>query len=285
MLSLYSQALFKRANLPALTQFRPPSLPQRIYSQSVAPRQEHYRRYCDVVGWHDSDQVHPCYLQVLALRLQLKCLLDKKSPFAAMGLIHIENAIEVHRTPDLAQPIDLRVRFKSVKQHRHGWLLTLEVQAFQDEKCIHEATSGYLARVHAAHVGLRQPENGGQHPLPAGDVAGELDADAGIGRRYARVAGDINPIHLSAVSARLFGFKSALAHGMWSLAAAASNIVDEQHNHSAKGVIEALSCSFHKPLLLPGSAEVRMDKATTPYGFTVARDDTLFISGKIGLTD
>ena len=36
-----------------------------------------------------------------------------------------------------------------------------------------------------------------------------------IGRRYAAVSGDRNPIHLHALAAKAFGFPSAIAHGMW----------------------------------------------------------------------
>ena len=39
-----------------------------------------------------------------------------------------------------------------------------------------------------------------------------------LGRRYAAISGDYNPIHLGALSAKLFGFKQAIAHGMWSKA-------------------------------------------------------------------
>src|SRR5699024_626001 len=42
-----------------------------------------------------------------------------------------------------------------------------------------------------------------------------LQIAADIGRRYAFVAGDFNPIHLSAYTARLFGFDHAIATGMW----------------------------------------------------------------------
>ena len=43
-------------------------------------------------------------------------------------------------------------------------------------------------------------------------------APADIGRQYAKVSGDYNPIHLSAVSAKLFGFPTAIAHGLWNKA-------------------------------------------------------------------
>jgi acyl dehydratase len=46
----------------------------------------------------------------------------------------------------------------------------------------------------------------------------------GVGRQYARVSGDFNPIHIMDVTARFFGFKRAIAHGMWSLARCAAEI-------------------------------------------------------------
>jgi acyl dehydratase len=36
----------------------------------------------------------------------------------------------------------------------------------------------------------------------------------------------LNPIHLSDASAKLFGFKGAIAHGMWSLARCAADLDD-----------------------------------------------------------
>jgi acyl dehydratase len=39
-----------------------------------------------------------------------------------------------------------------------------------------------------------------------------------VGRRYAAVSGDRNPIHTSRLAARAFGFRQPIAQGMWSLA-------------------------------------------------------------------
>ena len=36
-----------------------------------------------------------------------------------------------------------------------------------------------------------------------------------IGRRYAGVSGDRNPIHLHGLTAKLFGMPRPIAHGMW----------------------------------------------------------------------
>ena len=39
-----------------------------------------------------------------------------------------------------------------------------------------------------------------------------------LGRRFAKVAGDRNPIHMYWWTARLFGFRRPIIHGMWTLA-------------------------------------------------------------------
>ena len=41
---------------------------------------------------------------------------------------------------------------------------------------------------------------------------------------FAGISGDFNPIHIADVAARFFGFKRAIAHGMWSLARCAAEI-------------------------------------------------------------
>jgi acyl dehydratase len=67
-----------------------------------------------------------------------------------------------------------------------------------------------------------------------------------LGRRYATISGDYNPIHLSALSAKLFGFKYAIAHGMWSKARclAAMDSLIPQAGYS-------VDVNFLKPVFLP----------------------------------
>ena len=49
--------------------------------------------------------------------------------------------------------------------------------------------------------------------LPVGTIRWRVPDD--IGRRYAKVSGDVNPIHMSSLTAKALGFKRAIAHGMW----------------------------------------------------------------------
>jgi acyl dehydratase len=71
-----------------------------------------------------------------------------------------------------------------------------------------------------------------------------------IGRRYASVSGDINPIHMHPLSARLFGFPKPIAHGMWLKARCLAALEGELPLVSPAGAI-AVEVSFKLPLLLP----------------------------------
>ena len=51
----------------------------------------------------------------------------------------------------------------------------------------------------------------------------EWEVSENTGRRYALTSGDFNLIHIHAITAKAFGFKQAIAHGMWSKAKALSS--------------------------------------------------------------
>jgi acyl dehydratase len=74
---------------------------------------------------------------------------------------------------------------------------------------------------------------------------------AQLGRDYAHASGDYNPIHLTTLSAKAFGFPRAIAHGMWTLARAAAAL------QPPKPLAEAvISAEFKLPMLLPGDASL-----------------------------
>ena len=68
---------------------------------------------------------------------------------------------------------------------------------------------------------------------------------ADIGRRYASVSGDRNPIHMHPLSARLFGMPRPIAHGMWLKARCLAELEHELPDAFTAEV------AFKLPLFLP----------------------------------
>jgi acyl dehydratase len=70
-----------------------------------------------------------------------------------------------------------------------------------------------------------------------------------VGRRYAGVSGDRNPIHLHPLSARLFGMSRPIAHGMWTKARCLAALESELPDAFAVDV------RFKVPVQLPGKVD------------------------------
>ena len=68
--------------------------------------------------------------------------------------------------------------------------------------------------------------------------------------RYAAVSGDVNPIHLHPLTARVFGFPRAIAHGMWTAARALAALQGRLPDALTYDV------GFGRPLLLPSTVEL-----------------------------
>ena len=84
---------------------------------------------------------------------------------------------------------------------------------------------------------------------PAGGVEWRLPAD--LGREYAAVSGDHNPIHLYPLTAKAFGFQRQIAHGMWSKARCVAAFENRLPDAATVEV------EFKKPIFLPGKVAVR----------------------------
>ncbi|HEY3546267.1 MAG TPA: MaoC/PaaZ C-terminal domain-containing protein [Propionicimonas sp.] len=96
-------------------------------------------------------------------------------------------------------------------------------------------------------------------PVPTGQW--RLAAD--VGRRYAAVSGDRNPIHLSPVAAKAFGFPRTSAHGMYTAARALADVGPD------RGDAFTWDVEFSAPVLLPSTVMMRVARlgATSGAGF------------------
>ena len=73
-------------------------------------------------------------------------------------------------------------------------------------------------------------------------------------RHYASVGGDHNPIHTSSIGAKLFGFPTSIAHGMFTAAAVLANIEGQLPD------AVRYSVRFGKPVLLPARVGLYIDR-------------------------
>jgi acyl dehydratase len=216
--------------------------------------------YARVCGFGLGNTLPVTYPHVLTFPLQVALMSDRSFPLALPGLVHVRNTIEQLRAIGTGEPLDLEVWAERFATHRSGATVDLCASVSTGGAEVWRGRSVYLAR------GGKAPEG-----APASDVdvsvvdtrpsaTWRVPDDAG--RRYASVSGDVNPIHLSGLTAKAFGFKRAIAHGMWMKARALAALQGRLPDAVTADV------AFKKPLLLPST--VVLSTAEAGGGWDVA---------------
>jgi hypothetical protein len=237
-------------------------------------------RYAEVCGFSLRDELPVTYPHLLAFPLQMALMADGSFPFGAVGLVHIDNRITQHRPIAVAEQLQIRVRATPLQPHPRGRSFSLLTEVLSDVEPVWEGVSRML------HRGNRKPAGSTATPPGCEESFGELssgDSPTGgaaaqstppqpssewhlsgdLGRRYAAVSGDRNPIHLHPLSARAFGFPRAIAHGMWTKArclAALESRLPEAYRVEVR---------FRKPILLPARVQFLPIPRGSEIDFTV----------------
>ncbi|MEN0128492.1 MAG: MaoC/PaaZ C-terminal domain-containing protein, partial [Brevundimonas sp.] len=110
-------------------------------------------------------------------------------------------------------------------------------------------------------------EAGGRRPFEAPTPTGRWHLGRDIGRQYASVSGDRNPIHLSALSAKALGFPRAIAHGMYTAARGLAAV------GAARGDSYEWTVDFAKPVLLPSSPSICIARDADGFDLTLWNQD------------
>lgn len=237
----------------------------------VTVERAHAERYAALCGFPIKDTVALTYPHMLAQPLHLAILTDPRFPVPAMGMVHIENSISQHRRIAIGETLDVTVSVGSPVPHPVGtaWRLTSTIAA--DGETAWSSVSTYLRR------GRRDPDAAWPNDLvdvAPGGVVWPLKAD--LGRRYAAVSGDFNPIHLTALSAKALGFPRQIAHGMWTKARCVAML----ENRLPEAV--RVDVAFKKPVFLPGSVAYGSHATDDGYAFSLHKrgSETLHLLGR-----
>ena len=245
-----------------------------------------YNRVC---GFSLRDHLPPTYPHVLAFPLHMAVMADGSFPFGAIGLVHVENQIVQHRRIGLDEELTIKVKPTKLQPHPKGRTFSLQTKVKAGNRIVWESTSTMLRRGGGSEAAPTNSQPDAHHG--SGEIGRNRDADTGselaasaewklggdLGRRYAAVSGDRNPIHMHAWTAKPLGFPRAIAHGMWTkarcLAALESRLPDAFQ----------VDVRFRKPILLPGRVEFASSRQDEDIAFAVrdAKRGTPHLDGHV----
>lgn len=223
-----------------------PRIEARLASVTVDRR--HLARYAELCGAAAGGALPIAYPHVIAMPLHLAMLGGDAFPVRLFGLVHVRNRIAMRRPLSVDAPAAIQSWIEGYRDTDRGQEFDLETRYIVAGETLWDETCTFLARRRGGGSEHKStsPRTAERPTTPPGAATRSFDAPAGLGRRYAFVSGDLNPIHMSDLSARMFGFRRAIAHGMWSLARTAAELADGNVACPCE-----LTVSFKLPIPLP----------------------------------
>lgn len=235
--------------------------------------------YAKLCGFNFNGKSLPLtYPHILAFSLHMELMVNKAFPFPIMGLVHVRNEISAFRAINLDETLDIKVFLADGRQTDKGIDFDLTSQVFSRGELVWEGVSTYFyrkANKNAVKTAKIEPPALADYPYRQ-----FWNLPESLGRSYAKISGDSNPIHLHGLSAKLFGFKRAIAHGMWSKARAISGLQPLLKSDAMKIVVE-----FKQPVYLPGKATMHYKEHELGAHFDLRNEtgDKLHMTGEITL--
>ncbi|WP_327671266.1 MULTISPECIES: MaoC/PaaZ C-terminal domain-containing protein [unclassified Streptomyces] len=231
-----------------------------------------YERACGFAT--ERPELPVTYPHILGFPLAMRLMSERAFPLPVLGLVHTSIAITQQRDLSPTETFELSVHVKELQPHRRGTEAVVVTELHTEGEPVWQSTSTYLARHKTSTPkGGTPPQDTPAEPLPE-QARWRLGDD--LGRRYAAASGDRNPIHLHPLTARLFGFPRAIAHGMWTVARCLAE-------HKTSGPVH-VQARFKAPVLLPG--EVVYAAQGPAFELRAAEGDRVHVTGEVhGLAD
>jgi len=230
--------------------------------------------YDHVCGFTLRDEVPSTYLHNLVFPLQVTLFADKQYPYPLVGSVHLDNTLTQHRPVRIGEELDLCTHPTNARPHKRGVHVDVVSQAHVGDELVWEGLATYLYRGQRIEGRVVAPPDEDEAPDGPGMVW-RLPGD--LGRRFAAVSGDVNPIHMNSVTAKAMGFPTTIVHGMWSQArilAAIENRLPASYR---------ATMSFRKPVLIPGTVRLvaRQTHGSWELALRQHRKNTVLVRGEV----
>ncbi len=217
-----------------------------------------------------------CYLYLLAQRAQVALMVDKQFTMKVPGMVHMGNKLVQLGSINFAEPFTLHSRAEVPYKAEGSLLPQFVVDMVQHGQKVAYCESQYLVK-RKSKTKRKPPE-----PLNLDFAVAhteEWDIPSNYGRKYARVSGDINPIHTIPLFAKMMGFKTSILHG-WYSASRAVKRAEELHATT----YQHIEVTFKAPVYLPSKQILSLgagNGGAVPFMLKDAKTDQLALAGEL----
>lgn len=243
-----------------------PTLPNvGLRLNDVGLDSKHLKAYRKVCGFSADGRLPVTYPHIHAFPLHMALMMEEGFPFPAMGLVHVRNRITQYRPIAEREQLNIKCSLGNLNQVEKGWEFSIftVVSTAGERVWSSESINFFRGGGH----GRKDEKKASGEPAPATDTI-EWKVPGNTGRRYGAVSGDRNPIHLYPLTARLFGFKRQIAHGMWSKARALGQLQRQLPEEAFR-----VDVQFKLPMFIPATVKFEQQDVDGGLDFRVlARD-------------
>lgn len=226
-----------------------PSIEIKISNSSISKNK--IQQYIDVCGFKDTNTVPSTYFFVHTFALKTYLLSSLEIPFPVLGMVHFANRIKQLEPIACNQKFDIICKTGNLIAHPKGQAFEVEVILETNGKRVYEETMVSLCK---GKEGLGKVLDWEIDNIDGKYSSQIWNLNEGLGIQYAQASGDFNPIHLHPLSAKLFGFKRHIIHGMYSASRILAQFpekIEQPHDFDV---------AFKTPIFLPNEVIFRHQK-------------------------
>jgi len=192
----------------------PESYPRLTISiDNVQAKTNNIAKYRSLFDLPNDGTLPHLYLNNLVFKLHLALLSSKHFPYPALGLVLVRNESIQYRDIGNEEYLDITCTLERSTFVERGKEFDLLTKIYVSGTIIWESTTSLLYQCDTEPAKIVKRKTKPAPSVPVSNSSWNINRNSG--RRYAMVTGDINPIHIHNFFARRFGFKRAVAHGMW----------------------------------------------------------------------
>jgi hypothetical protein len=214
-----------------------------IHLNNVSIDKDHLDQFNQLCGIQQQE-IFITYPYTLSGSLMLTLFAQPNFPLKAAGLLHLRNKIKQVETISLDDKLDIAVFTGDYRFRPQGFEFDIHTEISTKDHLVWHSKSIFLKKGHFNKEDIADKDEDLFTKLEnLEQPTATFKIPHNIGKRYAKICQDYNPIHISNILAKVFGYKRSIAHGMWVLTRAAAELVHDDKITELNAVFKGPSFS------------------------------------------
>jgi hypothetical protein len=279
ILPIYLKILFSRKK-----GFKPgDSFPDiKAVINNISINQEKLKAYREICELEDDGNLPILYPHVFTAPLHMAILSNKDFPIPLLGMLHYRNHLIQHRPIKSDEVLNVEVRLDEHRIVKQGFEFDYLITVKSGGEAVWNSITTYLKQGKFGKD-FQIPQRGNLiEPISDAEKISDSVIPKKIGKRYAKICSDYNPIHISKFMAKLFGFKRDIAHAMWATAYSIGKLKLQNYRKPLR-----VDLAFKGPLFIERKSYVMrsVKNDITRFDYCIEKNDKPCIIGKVSYVE